>query len=290
MPTTAQSHVSVYLAVLASAAWLNLVAGADPEPARTGIDWLDWATDQVAFAMREAEPADASADATVAETPEDPLAATHSIESIEIYRLQQEIRALRDLIEGQFITRIIALESELQEVKAAVQNTAIARDTPGAPRPRIPRPYDATDSDSVQAFMADPGESPALPGPADEPQGPSEPFSFSVVDEWGRSPDAVADLGGDAQTLIGMAGLVPPGSSKDDVVALARDLRAKYDAYDNINIEIFDSEAAAKEYASRQVADPVHHMASISRYKTGGRDVILWVGGGKAEPVPIATE
>jgi len=109
-----------------------------------------------------------------------------------------------------------------------------------------------------------------------------------VVDEWGRSPEVVAELGGNATTLIGIAGLVPPRSAKADVTALLQQLRADYDGYDNINIEIFDSMAAAKSFAERQVVDSNHHVGSISRHKASNRDVILYLGGTEPEALPLA--
>lgn len=251
-------------------------AAGEPIPVRSGILWLDWAADQVDFALREAVPGD-------------PLAATHSIESIEIYRLQQEIHQLRLLIENEFIDRIIALEAELRAVRGAL---ASGQPVPPPTGPIIPRPdipparlRDATPhpGPSAEEMAApEPAAPEALPPPAE--------FSFTAVDEWGRDPELVAELGGDAQTLIGVAGYVPPGSRREDVEALIQDLRAQYDAYDNINIEIFDSKAAARGYAERQSVDPGHHIASISRHKSSGRDVLLYLGGGKPEPVPHAAE
>ncbi|MDP2323068.1 MAG: hypothetical protein Q8N51_03455, partial [Gammaproteobacteria bacterium] len=69
--------------------------------------------------------------------------------------------------------------------------------------------------------------------------------------------------------------------------ALLQELRATYEPYDNINIEIFDSEAAARAYAERQVADPDHHVASISRHRASGRDIMIYLGGGQPETVPM---
>lgn len=265
------------LRAIALLALLPLAAAAEePVPVRSGILWLDWAADQVDFALREAVPGD-------------PLAATHSIESIEIYRLQQEIHQLRLLIENEFIDRIIALEAELRAVRGAL---ASGQPVPPPTGPIIPRPdFAPTGLPAATPLPAPTAPEMTLPDPtAPESLPPPAEFAFIAVDEWGRDPELVAELGGDAQTLIGVAGFVPPGSRREDVVGLIQELRAQYDAYDNINIEIFDTAAAARDYAERQSVDPGHHIASISRHKTSGRDVLLYLGGGKPEPVPLTAE
>ena len=254
----------------------STLAPAAEAPSPTGILWIDWAAEQVAFALEEADPADAPTSATR-------LPATHSIESVEIGRLRDEIRLLRDLLEQGVVGRIISLENEVRMLRGALQQqqiTAYGNGTivprPGdAPMP-VPQPY--TDNNTA---------APPTPAPMAEPEPPlpTEAFRFTVVDEWGRSPEVAADLGGNASTLIGIAGLVPARSAREDVIALARELRADYDAYDNINIEIFNSERAAQDFAADQSVDPKHHVASISRHKGSGRDLILYLANEKPEAV-----
>lgn len=249
-------------------------------PARTGILWLDWATDQVAFTLREAappEPIDPGMSPSA-----DPLAATHSIESIEIYRLQQEIRMLRQLIEDNLLTRVMTMEGELRDVKVALQG----RQTPGySAGPVIPRP----DSDETPLPESSPSDRNRMPAPdAAEPSlPPSAPFAFTVLGEWGRSPEVVQELGSDASTLIGLVGVVPARSRKADVVSLAQELRRQYDVYDNISIEVFDTEAAAQAYLDQQTIDARHHVASISRHRASGRDLVLYLGDEIAEPISV---
>lgn len=277
---------SVRRTALTASLLLGLPAlAADPSAAATGVLWLDWATEQVAFALREALPADTTVVEAGTVPPADPLAATHSIETIEIHRLQQEIFLLRQLIEQEFVCRIIALESEIRDMKYAVQAQGGAGGD-SASGPVIPRPAGMPLTPRETPGTDAPGDSELAAAIATQLATP-EAFSFTIVDEWGRSPEVAAELGGDASTLIGVAGLVPPRSAKADVVALLRELRATYEPYDNINIEIFDSEAAARAYAERQVADPDHHVASISRHKASGRDVMIYLAGGQPETVPM---
>ena len=277
---------SVRRTALAASLLMGLpTLAADPSAAATGVLWLDWATEQVAFVMREALPADFEVAEAGTVPPADPLAATHSIETIEIHRLQQEIFLLRQLIEQEFVGRIIALESEIRDMKYAVQAQG-GTGGDSASGPVIPRPAGMPSTPRETPGTDAPGDSELAAAIATQLATP-EAFSFTIVDEWGRSPEVAAELGADASTLIGVAGLVPPRSAKTDVLALLRELRATYEPYDNINIEIFDSEAAARAYAERQVADPDHHVASISRHKASGRDVMIFLGGEQPETVPM---
>ncbi len=248
-----------------------------PSPS-SGVLWIDWAAEQVAFALQEAAPADLAP----AQPVPNPLPATHSIETVEINRLREDIRLLRDMIEQGVIGRVISLENEVRMLRSALeQQQVVAYGNPAAvPQPGMSVPMPAE-------FAA---INPVPPQPAPLPEAPPEPFSFTVVDEWGRSPEVVAELGNNASTLIGMAGVVPPRSTKTDVVALTQELHEEYAAYDNINIEIFDTQAAAQDFATRQIVDSAHHIASISRYKASGRDLILYIANGNAEPVPLAAK
>ncbi len=257
---------------LAAGPLLGSAAAAPPSP--TGILWIDWAAEQVAFTLEEADPADT--------TPEAPrLPATHSIESVEIGRLREEIRLLRDLLEQGVVGRIISLENEVRMLRGALQQQQIAAYGNGT---IVPQPGDTP---MPQPFSESSSSGLPTPPPMAEPEPPlpTEAFRFTVVDEWGRSPEVAADLGGNASTLIGMAGLVPARSAREDVIALARELRADYEAYDNINIEIFDSERAAQDFAADQSVDPAHHVASISRHKGSGRDLILYLANEQPETV-----
>ncbi len=243
-------------------------------PAPTGVLWVDWAAEQVAFALEEADPADATGDPSR-------MPATHSIESVEINRLREEIRLLRDLLEQGVVGRIISLENEVRMLRGALQQQQIAAYGNGT---IVPQPGD-TPAPMPQAFPQNPSPSQPAPAAAPETPLPTEAFRFTVVDEWGRSPEVAADLGGNASSLIGMAGLVPARSAREDVIALARELRADYETYDNINIEIFDSERAAQDFAADQSVDPAHHVASISRHKGSGRDLILYLANEKPEAI-----
>jgi hypothetical protein len=253
-----------------------------PPPVRTGIRWIDWAAEQVNFTLREAEPAPEPApEVTPAEAPEAApeekmpvLSPTHSIETMEMLRLQQEVRLLRELIEEGVVGRVAALEAEVHELKSSMKGQRgagpIIPQPDGSPPSRLPMPDASAASRVVEKVLP---EAPAAP------ETKAADFAFTVVDEWGRSPEAVAELGGTASTLIGVSGLVPAGSSRADVVALAQELRTKYKDYDNIVIEVFDSEASARTFADAQTVDAESRVLSISKAKADGRDLMIYFGG-----------
>lgn len=110
---------------------------------------------------------------------------------------------------------------------------------------------------------------------------PPPDFSFAVVREWGREPEE-----GGPPSLKGMVGLVPEGSARGDIENLGRELRRRYDAYDNINIEVYDTPAAARQFADNKKGDAEHRVLSVSRHKASGRDTILYLEKGKATEVP----
>lgn len=131
--------------------------------------------------------------------------------------------------------------------------------------------------------QAKPDEPPAT---AKSPQ----PFSFQVVEEWGRTPEEIASAKLKASSLKGIIGLVPVDSADDDLINLGRSLHEQYAAYDNVNIEVFDDTEAAHAYRGKYVAPPKHRVLSISKHKATNRDVILLIRDEKAVMVPLTPE
>ncbi len=103
-------------------------------------------------------------------------------------------------------------------------------------------------------------------------------FYFKIIDEWGRDPEIVKQFGTSAPTVKGIVGVVPPNTPREKLEELGRELRAKYDKYDNINIEVFDDEESALAFAERNARDPEHNVLSISKHKESGRDIIIVYG------------
>lgn len=197
----------------------------------------------------------------------------------EVTALRNEIADLRDdlkMLKGSLDVMLNQIMADLREENAVlreeVRRLHQQRADMGLPDlTLIPRPGGA--------FIDE-----VLGGEEEEPP-PPPPFEFTIVKEWGRDPEAAHDSGGGAATLKGMVGVVPRGSLREDVEALGRDLRKQYDAYDNINIEVFDDPVAARQFADTQKGDPDSRVLSVSRHKASGRDTILYLDKGKASEV-----
>ena len=106
--------------------------------------------------------------------------------------------------------------------------------------------------------------------------------SYTIVSEWGRSPEVAAELPGNVSSLVGLAVAVAPGMDSNELEALGRQLRSTYDAYDNINIQVFDNIQAAKNYAELGKSDPVYLVLSISKHKHSERDKTIRFEDGRA--------
>ncbi len=195
-------------------------------------------------------------------------------------QLQSEVCALRDdmrMLQGTLdlmVNKIMAdLRDENNQLRDEIRRLNALRGAQGmADINSVPRPAGA----AVDQALSEPPSKPAPPPP---------PFKFTVIREWGRTAAEAQKLGGDAQSLKGMIGLVPAGSLRDDMVKLARDLRHKYDEFDNINIEVFDDPVIANAYAANKTAQPEHRVLSVARHKASNRDTIVLLTNGKGEMI-----
>lgn len=253
-----------------------------PDETQTGSDyksfyWLQWLAAQLGFKVGESSGTPGAVVAGGA----DPAQGT-SLEEMQrdltaLREQMQQLAATLDLLIGRIMVDLqdenAQLRNEVQRLHARLAAAGIADNA------YVPRPG----GDLIAQILADAPESldsvnEAETEGAEATEGAPVPpveFTYTIIQEWGRSPAVATELGAGASSLKGMVCVVPPGSARDDLEQLGRDLRAEYDAYDNINIEVFDDEASARNYADRQVADPAHRVLSISKYKAGGRDVIL---------------
>lgn len=196
----------------------------------------------------------------------------------EVTALRNEIADLRDdlkMLKGSLDVMLNQIMSDMREENAVlreeVRRLHQQRAEMGLPDlTLIPRPGGAFIDEVL--------------GGEEEPP-PPPPFEFRIVKEWGRDPEAADESGGGAATLKGMVGVVPRGSLREDVEELGRDLRKQFDAYDNINIEVFDDPLAARQFADTQKGDPDSRVLSVSRHKASGRDTILYLDKGKASEV-----
>lgn len=121
---------------------------------------------------------------------------------------------------------------------------------------------------------------------------PIEPqdFKYTIVSEWGRSPQVAEQAGDSSASLKGMVLSVPQGSTDADLIDFATDLRRELGAYDNINIEVFDGIEAARRYAQTGASDANRRVLSISKFSESGRDVILLIRGNTIRQIDLPSE
>lgn len=230
-----------------------------------------------------AELADIDAEALVAQ-----LAALLESRDDEVTHLQEELGVLREELRqlGESLDIYLgAIMSDLREENQVLRQEMrrlYAREAEGAPiaLTDVPRPYgELLDDILYQEDQDFAGQLEAMARAEAETAAAPPPFRFDVLEEWGRSPEAAQES--NISSLKGIIGVVPTGSAREDIEALARELRAEYDNHDNINIEIFDHPAAAQQFSERGATDPHHRIISISKYAASGRDVILYFEGGE---------
>lgn len=97
---------------------------------------------------------------------------------------------------------------------------------------------------------------------------------YLAVKEWGRSPEEVKDLPDGVPSLRGMICAIAPGLSDADISDLGRRIRAECDVYDNVMIEVFDNEAAARAYADNNIRSTSHNVLSIQKVGSTNQDTI----------------
>ena len=280
----------VLLAVaIAAAPWW--AAGEDAPP-HAPVPWLDWLAEEMSFALAAATEPDTAAADPAENAPAPPAGSTEE----ELARLRNEVREVRSEMRhlratlDYYMEGIVAkTQEENAQLRAELQRVyALQRAAPEAVFPAVPRPNDELVAEVLSQTVEDMLEdSAAGQSPAEDTAAAPEPFRYDVISEWGREPDQEEVLSGETTSLKGMVCLVPARSRKEDVVQLGRDLRAQFEAYDNINIEIFDEEAAARSFAETSISTgPQHRVLSISKHKASGRDTMVYFEDGAAKEIP----
>ena len=192
----------------------------------------------------------------------------------ELSELKETVRLLRESLELFMDTVAFDLRAENRRLRRAV-NLRYGQDQGGLPP--VPMPG----RDLLEQIL----ELGVEPPPVVEP--PPQEFTYTVVDEFGRTPEAAAQAGGDTLSLKGMIVAIPGWASDEQIIDLGRELRLKYDDYDNINIEVFNDMDTARRYKETHVARPEHRVLNISRFKEQGRDAILLIKGDVVTEIPL---
>ena len=192
----------------------------------------------------------------------------------ELCALRDDMRMLQSTLDL-MVNKIMAdLREENEQLREEVRRLNALRGMQGMTDINaVPRPARSL----VDQALSEPPATPAPP--------PPPPFKFTIIREWGRSAEEAQKLGADTQSLKGVIGVVPAGSLRADVEKLARELRRKYDGYDNINVEVFDDPVIAQAFAANRTADPEHRVLSVSRHKASNRDAIVLLTNGKGEMI-----
>ncbi|MCP4645457.1 MAG: hypothetical protein GY851_33750 [bacterium] len=211
-------------------------------------------------------------------------------------QLSRDVAALRDEV-AQLEANLAAsnedsrraLERENEELRRELTRLyalQLGGTSPQAPR-LVPRPgADVLGlRDMLDQAAQDLGGEAAVP--EEVPQADEEDSGLvTVVKEWGRTPEQASDLGADVPSLKGMICVVPPGLTEAMLTAVAGQLRVDCDAFDNINIVVFDDPDAARAYAESNQDSTAHRVLRISRERASGHDEIARVQGDRVTAIP----
>ncbi len=184
----------------------------------------------------------------------DELAALRS----DVARMQ----AMLDLVLDEFVIELKNENNRLREEVETLQHELEARESqdsallPPLPRPAEPEPPPAYDA------VAEPA--------------PGETIRYAVIKEWGRNAEEAARMN-NASTLKGMICAVPPNATDAQLAELGRWLRAEYDAYENINIDVFDDVETARRFAETNSMEGGRRVLNVSRHPATNRDVIALI-------------
>ncbi|MGI6461836.1 MAG: hypothetical protein ACOX5J_17430 [Candidatus Hydrogenedentales bacterium] len=258
-----------------------------PEEAASAADELDAALRDMGLELdppaESSEPltaadapaagADAELDA-VGESSEGSDGAPEAAIADELAALRSDVarmQAMLDLVLDEFVISLKNENNRLREELETLQHALEAREAMElAPFPSITLPG-APQTLSAPAVPEMPPAYDAVAVPA-----PGESIRYAVIKEWGRNTEEAARLN-NASTLKGMICAVPPQASDDQLAELGRWLRSEYDAYENINIDVFDDVDAARRFAETNSMEGGRRVLNVSRHPATNRDAIVLI-------------
>ncbi|MDZ4857610.1 MAG: hypothetical protein SGI88_01405 [Candidatus Hydrogenedentes bacterium] len=181
----------------------------------------------------------------------------------EIADLRQDVDRLQETVDAALAYLVGELGRENQKLRTDLEDTNHSGseemdDTTEVSTPVEPEPVDAT--------------------PATQHVDYGEAGHISIK-EWGRTPEQAAELaaskpGTAVTSLRGMICAVSPDISDDELKTIGKAIRNSCEGYDNVNIDIFNDEAAARDYADNNVRG-AHLVMNITRHKASGQDVMV---------------
>ena len=203
----------------------------------------------------------------------------------EIAGLRAEVELLRktlDMFMQKLVTRFDADNRALRdEIRKLSLPGGVGEDQKRDPLYKIPPPYSnisgtpVLESDEAKQRSTDDEFNLSSRIQA------SKDLNYSIIAEWGRTPEQASELGENTSSLKGMVCVAESGGTDTDLMALGKKIRQEFDGYDNINIEVFDDETAARDYADSNIATPDHHVLRVSRHAKLGNDEIILVKDGR---------
>ena len=250
--------------------------------------------------------------------PDQPVAMTDSVHR-EVALLRRDIQRLNNNLESLLEHYVGSLHEENERLRQEIQRLYVMRMQEGRFDAAVPRPNQGVlDSLREDALM---GAAPPmdLPGPgtgrvttepvpmdggpgaapASEPEPPPLEdgpgvmamaafggTQYAIVEEWGRTPEEARSFGEGVSSLKGLILAVPPGVASEDLEELAYHLREEYDAFDNINVKVFEGLEAAQKYARSNEVTPDLLVADVTRHAATQRDLILLQQGGEMTVLP----
>ncbi len=257
------SHQRQYFAALAGlvlgvAAWAGTSAAQDAAPQKgQPLDLLEHALGTL----------DAPPPAGDDSTRDEVLAQLNS--------LREVVTDLQRVLDEKLVA-IQQLEDENEKLRQALRLRFGGGSDSGLP------PVPIANRDLIESVLR---EAPSAPERKETLGPPSSPEAFTIVSEWGRSPEVAASLPGNVSSLIGLTIAVEKNKAgTESLQQLGAELRQNYAHYDNINIEVFDDIGAARTYADKGELDASRRVLSVSRFKHSGRDDIVIYKNG--QPVP----
>lgn len=214
----------------------------------------------------------------VAEPTDDTAETSQDYESLaaEVSELRAEVKRLQETIDLTISYVVGDLQEENRRLREEIARVYSA--TPGAADESGDIVYLSPDSMTVPETAVDNSEASAPVDFGDK--------GYAVIKEWGRSPEEVSTLGKGIPSLKGMICVAPANLDDAALTEIGRAIRTEFDAYDNMVIEVFDDETAAKAYAETNVRSTQHNVLSIQKDGASGRDHILLNRNGVSVAVP----
>lgn len=193
--------------------------------------------------------------------------------SSEVAELRQQVARLQETLDLTLSYLVGELHEENRELRSQMRerDAAAAMSTAADP----------------QHFQPAPVAVESMPPSAPVPRPDYGDAGYLTVKEWGRTPEQALEVSASTASLRGMICAVPPGLSQEELIAVGKRIRSDCEGYDNVNVEVFDDESAARRYADENVRSSQHYVMNIMRHKASGRDVILLARKGGAHEVVV---